>query len=162
MLSILNQTLPPDEIIVVDDGSTDIGPDIVAELARSSPILLMRKKNGGQSSARNAGVDHAHGDVIAFLDQDDIWYPDHLTELVRPFLQVRRLKLGWSYSDLDEINEAGEMIARSILARAGMINPKQDLVDCLRQDFVILPSACLISREAFQQVGGFDERLSGI
>jgi glycosyltransferase involved in cell wall biosynthesis len=161
LLSILAQTLPADEIIVVDDGSTDAGPEIVIEIARSHPILLIRKKNGGQSSARNAGVDHAHGDLIAFLDQDDLWYPDHLAELVQPFRQSGTRSLGWSYSDLDEINEAGEMIARAILCRAKMAHPKRDLADCLRQDLFILPSACVISRAAFQRVGGFDERLSG-
>jgi len=159
--SILEQTLPPDEIIVVDDGSTDAGPDILAELAQLHPIRLIRKANGGQSSARNTGVDHAHGDLIAFLDQDDVWYPNHLAELVKPFLEPQSRDIGWSYSDLDEINEAGEMVTRAILASFKGAHPKRDLASCLRQDMFVLPSASLISRRAFHSVGGFDERLSG-
>jgi glycosyltransferase involved in cell wall biosynthesis len=162
--SVLDQLLVPDEIIVVDDGSGDAGPEIVAEVATRFPIRLLRKDNGGQSSARNLGVDHAHGDLIAFLDQDDVWYPNHLAELVKPFLESRSIELGWAYSDMDEINEAGEMVTRNVLesiAGAGTSHPKTDLVSCLRQDMFVLPSATVVSRKAFRSVGGFDERLSG-
>jgi glycosyltransferase involved in cell wall biosynthesis len=159
--SIIDQELVPDEIIVVDDGSTDQGPDIVAEMARHHPIRLLRKENGGQSSARNLGVEHARGDLIAFLDQDDAWYPNHLVELTKPFLDARPIELGWSYGNLDETSEAGEMIVRGLLENSGTAHPKRDLVACLRQDMFVLPSASLISRRAFLSVGGFDERLSG-
>lgn len=159
--SILGQILVPDEIIVVDDGSTDAGPDIVADMARHHPIRILTKTNGGQSSARNLGVDHANGDLIAFLDQDDIWYPDHLAKLVKPFLQRRTVELGWSYSDLDEINEAGEMISRELLKTSSALHPKRNLVACLTRDMFILPTASLISRQAFKAIGGFNEQLSG-
>jgi glycosyltransferase involved in cell wall biosynthesis len=159
--SIFAQEIVPDEIIVVDDGSTDTGADIVMEMAKRHPLRLIRKENGGQSSARNIGVDHAHGDLIAFLDQDDIWYPNHLSELVKPFLERRPVELGWSYSNLDEINEAGEMIAHTLLEPVGSVHPKRDLASCLKRDMFVLPSASLISRRAFRSVGGFDERLSG-
>ncbi len=159
--SILAQTLRADEIIVVDDGSTDDGPLIVAELARLHTIRLIRKENGGQSSARNVGVDHAHGDLIAFLDQDDAWYPNHLAELIKPFYENRAIELGWSYSNLDEVGENGELISRGFLDIMKMSHPKRDLMACLRFDMFVLPSASLISRKAFRSVGGFDERLSG-
>ena len=159
--SILAQTLRPDEIIVVDDGSIDNGPDIVTEMMAMHTIRLIRKKNGGQSSARNLGVDHAYGDLIAFLDQDDVWYPNHLAELVRPFFNNRAIELGWTYSNLDEINELGEMITRGLLGTLKITHPKRDLFTCLKEDMFVLPSASLISRGAFQAVGGFDERLSG-
>ena len=159
--SVFGQTLVPDEVIVVDDGSTDDGAEIVAEMVKRYPIRLISKENGGQSSARNMGVDHAHGDLIAFLDQDDAWYPNHLAELVKPFLATRAVELGWAYSSLDEINEAGEMVIHDILQPFRSAHPKHNLASCLKQDMFILPSASLISREAFRKVGGFDERLSG-
>ena len=71
------------------------------------------------------------------------------------------MEIGWTYSDLDEINDQGELIARGVIVRTGAEHPKRDLASCLRQDMFVLPSASLISRRAFRQVGGFDERLSG-
>lgn len=159
--SALAQTLPPDEIIVVDDGSTDDGPEIVMELAKLGPIRLVRQSNAGQSHARNIGVDLAHGDLIAFLDQDDIWHSNHLAELVKPFVTGQASNLGWVYSDLDEINEAGQLISRCALDKVGNAHPKRNLSTCLRQDMFVLPSASLVSRKAFLEVGGFNERLSG-
>lgn len=159
--SIFDQTLLPDEVIVVDDDSTDDGPDIVREMSLHYPIQLIHKPNGGQSSARNLGVEHAHGDLIAFLDQDDAWYPNHLAELVKPFLERRMVEVGWAYSDLDEINDDGELIARAIAVETQAEHPKRSLIGCLRHDMFVLPSASLISRRAFLQIGGFDERLLG-
>jgi len=159
--SVFAQTVPPDEIIVVDDGSTDDGPEIVRRLAMEHPVRLLSKPNGGQSSARNLGVAHAHGDLIAFLDQDDLWYPNHLEALLEPFFTQRARELGWSYSNLDQIDRDGNMVARSFLSTVGTAHPKSSLQECLMQDMYVLPSASLVLRDAFNEVGGFDERLSG-
>ena len=70
------------EVIVVDDGSRDSGADIV--VAIDDPrIKLIRKANGGVSSARNVGLDHATGDWIAFLDADDFWLPGFVDAIQR-------------------------------------------------------------------------------
>jgi glycosyltransferase involved in cell wall biosynthesis len=121
----------------------------------------LRKPNGGQGSARNLGVAKSAGNLIAFLDQDDVWYPSHLAELVRPFLRDRTLELGWAYSNLDEIDERGRMVVRAALDSVPVQHPKRDLFGCLRTDMFILPSSSLITRKAFDAVGGFDERLRG-
>lgn len=160
--SVFAQVLPPDEVIVVNDGSTDAGPDIVAKLALRYPVRILQQDNAGQSAARNRGVEHAHGDLIAFLDQDDIWYPNHLIELAKPFRNNKIANLAWTYSDLDEIDAAGNMVAREIIqANFSHAHPKRDLKVCLGQDMFILPSATVMARKAFLHVGGFDERLSG-
>jgi glycosyltransferase involved in cell wall biosynthesis len=159
--SVFAQRLQPDEIIVVDDGSTDNGAQIVEELAARHPIRLLRKENGGQSAARNYGVAQSTCELIALLDQDDVWYPNHLEQLVRPFLMPTDRELGWVYSNLDEIDEAGRLIARCCLRFLPLPNPKRDLFGCLAMDMFVLPSASLVSRKAFEAVGGFDETLSG-
>jgi glycosyltransferase involved in cell wall biosynthesis len=67
------------EIIVIDDGSTDDGYEIVKKLSLDEPgIILIKKENGGAASARNTGLKLATGEYIAFLDSDDEWFPDKL------------------------------------------------------------------------------------
>ena len=161
--SVLTQTLPPVKIVVVDDGSTDTGPDIVRLMARQhNNISLIRKQNGGQSSARNLGVAHAQTPLIALLDQDDVWYPHHLEELIKPFRETRYPEVGWVYSNVDEIDREGRLVTRCCLDQMPEIqHPKRSLVGCLTTDMFILPTASLINRRAFETAGGFDERLVG-
>jgi glycosyltransferase involved in cell wall biosynthesis len=159
--SVLRQTEPPDEIFVVDDGSTDEGPAIVEEMAATFPITFLRKQNGGQSSARNLGVSKAKSRYIAFLDQDDIWYDDHLAALKVPFREGKIKDLALVYSNLDQIDRSGRLVSRGCLDQVTTPQPKKSLIDCLRHDMFILPSASLIEKAAFVKVGNFDERLSG-
>ena len=157
--SVWAQTVVPDEVIVVNDGSTDDGPAIVARFAQTHPITILIKPNGGQSSARNMGVAHAKSDLIAFLDQDDIWYPTHVAELSRPFEHDERA--GVVYSNIDEIDDAGELLRAAVHRPGRSKHPKPDLAECLRTDMHILPTAAIVRRSAIEAVGGFDERLSG-
>lgn len=158
--SVFAQTLPPDEFIVVDDGSTDDGPAIVEKLAEEWPITLLRKPNGGQSAARNFAIARSKSALIALLDQDDRWYPNHLEVLRREFEKHKGLPLGWAYSDFDDIDADGRVVSRSFIDPR-LENPKRHLALLLGQGAIIQPSATLISRAAFEAVGGFDERLCG-
>ena len=159
--SVFRQTLLPAEVVIVNDGSTDGSVDIVERLAKEYPIKLLHTPNGGQSAARNIGVRESRSDLIAFLDQDDIWYKTHLEELVKPFLISSDPSIGWVYSDVDEVDRDGHLVRRSFLNFMPAAHPKKQLSDCIRENMFILPSASLISREAFNAAGGFDERLSG-
>ena len=158
--SVERQTLRPKELIIVDDGSTDNSAALVKALDCDIPLTLLRKKNGGQSSARNHGIRRSKGELIALLDQDDIWYPHHLEKLAEPFLEHRYPRLGWTYSNLDFIAH-GRIISIGYVTTVGVEHPKRSLRRCLGEDMHILPSASLILREAFDRAGGFDERLSG-
>jgi len=79
--SVLAQTWPDVEVIVVDDGSTDDTRAVVESL-RDSRVSYFYKTNGGPASARNFGLSKAEGDYIAFLDHDDLWPQDYLDVMV--------------------------------------------------------------------------------
>ena len=80
--SVLNQTFPDFEINIVDDGSTDRSLEIARQFD-DPRIRVFSKPNGGVSSARNYGIRQSRKKYIAFLDADDLWYPDYLSEIAR-------------------------------------------------------------------------------
>lgn len=82
IVSVLRQSFSDFQLIVIDDGSTDAGFEMAS--AFSDPrIEIYQQKNMGNGPARNAGIAHSRNAWVAFLDADDVWYPDHLEELVR-------------------------------------------------------------------------------
>jgi glycosyltransferase involved in cell wall biosynthesis len=85
IVSVLEQDFPGSEreIIVVDDGSTDRTPEIVKKF--EPHVRLLRKENGGQASAFNAGIPECKGEIVAFLDGDDWWAPRKLTRVTNVF-----------------------------------------------------------------------------
>lgn len=82
--SVLAQSHPVDQVLVIDDGSSDNTVNIVQAYARQtgSPIQLIQQKNAGPSAARNLGLAHARSELIAFLDADDLWLPSKIERQV--------------------------------------------------------------------------------
>jgi glycosyltransferase involved in cell wall biosynthesis len=102
--SALNQTYPHIEIIVVDDGSTDNSREIIKSY--ENKIIPILKHNGGQASAFNAGFAASQGEIICFLDSDDIFQQDKVKEVVDIF--TNNQGIGWCFHSLKFLSEESE------------------------------------------------------
>src|SRR5262249_46275201 len=102
--SVFAQTFQDFEMLCVDDGSTDRSASILQQYGPR--IRVVRQENAGQSAARNAGVALAQGRYIAFLDQDDLWYPSKLMSQVAAIEANPHAVL--VHCDFDRIDENGQ------------------------------------------------------
>lgn len=152
--SVLAQSRPASEIIVVDDGSSDETPEVLT--VYGDRIRVLRHENRGLSAARNAGAATAHGDLLAFLDADDIWMPTKLEKQVARF--EADAEVGLVHCGVEEIDGLGNVIGRRLDGLEGRVS--EDML--LFERGVILGggSGCVMLRSLFEQVGGCDLRLS--
>lgn len=151
--SVIDQTYKNIEIVVVDDGSTDQTATAVTRFGDN--VKYLSKKNGGVSSARNYGIKNCAGDLIAFLDSDDLWLPHKILKQV-DYLQ-QHSDFGMVLCDYFIVNPEGKQTGttnrRDDLPNDGMI-----LHDVLLAPYLI-PSSVLVRKDVLIEVGMFDETL---
>ncbi|MEV1128799.1 glycosyltransferase [Agromyces sp. NPDC049794] len=169
--SVLAQAFGRFEVIVVDDGSSDEGPDLVR--AHSDPrIQLVSSRHLGVAEARNLGASHASADssYLVFLDADDLWHPETLHALLNALEQ--RPDAAGAFVLADYIDEHGEVLdpgdfPRHMRGREDLhdrrLAPRDSDADvCYEHLFLanlVYPPSCLLMRRAaFSAAGGFDDR----
>lgn len=158
--SVFDQTVPAHEVIVVNDGSRPQERDALTPLSAQYPFRVIDKENGGQGSARNAGVAASSSELICFLDQDDFYLPNHI-ELLVDAIPSDEARFGYVYADLYEADVDGNVVRTALVKEHARNNPKTSIFDLLRYDMFVLPSATIVSRAAFDAVGGFDPQFMG-
>ncbi|WP_030153410.1 glycosyltransferase family 2 protein [Oerskovia turbata] len=147
LASVATQTYPHVELVVVDDGSPD--PAVIRGLVEDAGAgTVVRLDPSGVSAARNTGVRHTHGELLAFLDDDDRWHPDRLRLAVdalsaRPDAVI-------SYCAMRTVDPTGEQLV------AADQRPARDARDVVRGLTGIMLPNLVIRRGAFDAVGGFD------
>jgi glycosyltransferase involved in cell wall biosynthesis len=151
--SVLEQTYPAREVIVVDDGSTDETPSVLAHY--KDRICVIHQCRSGASAARNAGAMVASGELLAFLDSDDVWLPRKLER------QVERLQtepgLGLIHCGIEEIDVTRASFRRRLDGLEGWV--ADELLLMRRAVILGGGSGALIPQKVFAVAGGFDESL---
>jgi glycosyltransferase involved in cell wall biosynthesis/MoaA/NifB/PqqE/SkfB family radical SAM enzyme/SAM-dependent methyltransferase len=146
------------EVILVNDGSTDRTPDILSEYAlRDRRLVVIDQKNSGASSARNNGVAATSSDYIAFLDADDIFFADSLSERMKEFVQEDDSEMIGVFCPSIMLGENLEILRQEPLFNH--LLPQNRLYFSSLYDSVFNPSSVILRKSEFTRAGGFDESL---
>jgi glycosyltransferase involved in cell wall biosynthesis len=166
--AVFAQTRRPDEIIVVDDGSTDDTSRILQHYG--SRLTVVHQVNSGDLAARNAGVRRARSDLVAFCDSDDLWRPDFLACMTRFWLIEPRTTV--AYSNFVVVRD-NEWTSRNKFQACpsgffdGMRVLDDDLavfdntiIEKIIQFQPFFPSCMVVNRRFFAEIGGWDEAMA--
>lgn len=157
--SILEQTYENWECIIVNDGSTDNTLSVVNQwLEKDSRFSVLNKKNGGLSRARNSGTEAAKGDYVAFIDNDDIWLPHHLSSLMEKMMEYEvDLVFSYAYKMIDKKGIYTDVCIMGPLdTLPNRIYQGREDIEKLLKGNIISPSFVLCNKESLVRNGGFD------
>ena len=155
--SVMEQTYPVSEIIVVDDGSVDDTEQVVLGINDNRIIYLKQKENKGNAAARNIGVQSARYDMISFQDSDDLWRPGKIKRQVEYYEDNRNSKLVYSsYVKHFSTYDMTVPDPNSDMKYEGELLPQ-----LLFQNF-ISTQTILMEKQLLVDIGGFDENLRNL
>ena len=155
--SVFDQSFEDLEVIVVDDGSTDAGGEVVAGI-QDPRLRLIRQANAGVAAARNVGVRAARGRWVAFLDADDTWRPDRLARQFAALL--RAPDVVWAAGAFVTTGRGRTRQAPDTpdawFAEADVL---KDALSILGAGWMLWTGTVMVRRDVFAQLGGFDPML---
>ena len=147
--SVFAQSLAPWEVIVVDDGSTDHTAAVAGSFG-PKVRYVRHESNRGISASRNSGLEAAQGEVIAWLDSDDLWEPAFLATVI-PLFEADS-SLDGVYTGLMRIDAAGNVLPQVSVR----VDPAPELYSSLVQECFIQTSTFAARKKCYAEVGGFD------
>lgn len=139
--SVLAQTRPVAEVLVVDDGSSDESGDVARRFG--APVRYVRQAHAGIAAARNRGVELTHGDLLAFLDADDLWLPEKLAVQLAALAATPALDMVFGHVEQFISPDLAPAMASRLRCPEGAVAG-------------LLPGTVLIRRPSFLRVGMFD------
>lgn len=157
--SVAQQTLKPDEVIVIDDGSDTENHSFLLALQSRYKFQLINQENAGQAAARNAGVAISTSKFFCILDQDDYFLPNHI-EALMAIMSQDNPRQAFAYGDLWRQTTNGLVVTHTCVNRESQ-HPHKSIDVMIRTNQYILPSASLIRKSSFEDIGGFDPQFRG-
>jgi len=158
LASVRAQTFQDWELIITEDGSRDETESLVAAFAREGPQpvrYLRHDKNRGLPATRNTGFAAASGSVIAILDADDLWAPDHLASGLAALGDPSSASASFAPCEIFDSNTGARLGERVV-----PVSDPARIPDCIHSGWLIVqPSGALFTRAAFERTGLFDEAL---
>lgn len=152
--SVLNQSYQNWELLVIDDGSTDNTAELVNEYSEQDRrVHLISKENGGVSVARNLGAQLAKGELIAFLDSDDLWLEDKVSAHVS--YMTSHPQVGVSFGRVELIETDGKTTNKLTDNIVDTLQPQ----DLFYSNPTVTTSNLVIRKSVFQTLNGFDESM---
>jgi len=149
------QTYKDFEIVLVDDGSTDDTKEVAMKYGQK--VTYLYQQNQGLSAARNQGISKASGELLAYLDADDMWYPEKLERQVA-FLDAHP-ECGIVHSEMSIIDEQDEILHVRFYEETQRSVPQGYCLQQLLLRCHIQPVTVVERRDSFDLVGGFDKRI---
>jgi glycosyltransferase involved in cell wall biosynthesis len=148
------------EVIVVDDGSTDDTPRVLAPFSSDPRVRVLRQDNAGSAAARNLGIGHSSGEFIAFLDADDFYHPRSI-ERFQAAIPRLPATVGFAYCDYARVDLGGAS-PQPVKVRGPLERPQLFWQYLLPRWYPVLTSTMLARRESLVAAGLFDPAFTAI